>query len=278
MSSTRPVTRHSVTPDMLKWRESVEPHESLRGLAERCLASDSWQSHGLVLLVDVPVDGVQDAALSAASLSRAFGELLPQDGAGTLVREVRYRGVGTGEGTTGRYSDSNEGGQLHTDGPHRPGSPPDVFALLCVRQATEGGALVVMRSSDVFRRLPPPVVDELRRRFTFDQRQAGQPPIERPVLTLDGDGTPRLRYLRAYIDKGEEAAGRALSGNRKEALDMLDEAIEQGQAEDGVELVLQPGQMVLVDNRRVLHGRTTFGVDGPGADRLMLRTWIGLPP
>jgi hypothetical protein len=33
-------------------------------------------------------------------------------------------------------------------------------------------------------------------------------------------------------------------------------------------------RIMLVDNRRVLHGRTAFGDDAGDRDRLMLRTWI----
>ncbi|BAS18580.1 hypothetical protein AHiyo8_pI68840 (plasmid) [Arthrobacter sp. Hiyo8] len=43
---------------------------------------------------------------------------------------------------------------------------------------------------------------------------------------------------------------------------------------DRIEVKLAPGQLAVIDNRRLLHGRTTFGDDPQDRDRLMLRTWI----
>jgi alpha-ketoglutarate-dependent taurine dioxygenase len=42
---------------------------------------------------------------------------------------------------------------------------------------------------------------------------------------------------------------------------------------------LEPGELAVVNNRHVLHGRTSFTDDPrPGRDRLLLRTWIHRGP
>src|SRR5699024_7036140 len=99
---------------------------------------------GFLVLTGLDGLGEEAARLFTVAVSRLAGELLPQDGAGTLLREVRDRGMRLGEGSTGRYSDSRDGGNLHTDGPHAPFAAPECFTLFCVRQSARGGDLVLV--------------------------------------------------------------------------------------------------------------------------------------
>ncbi|MEV6165591.1 TauD/TfdA family dioxygenase [Streptomyces sp. NPDC052052] len=209
--------------------------------------------------------------------STALGELIPQDGKGTLLREVRYRGVALGEGATGRYSDSRTGGNLHTDSPHRPAEVPDYFALACVHQAAVGGDLVLVRLADLVERLAehPGVLETLRRPVHFDTRDdtPGAPrTVVRPVIERRGD-KEYVHYLRQYIEIGHRQPGvPSLTDNQVHALDVLDALLDRPdlQSQDR----LREGEMIFIDNRWTLHGRVEFQ-DVEGAhQRLMLRTWI----
>ncbi|MFD5424202.1 TauD/TfdA family dioxygenase [Streptomyces sp. NPDC127084] len=253
------------------------PHDvlaaELRPHAERCLDGDPGY-FVLTGLGHLDLEGHRAFALAA---SAALGELLPQDGAGTLLREVRYRGVELGEGSTGRYSDSRTGGNLHTDSPHRPGPVPDYFALSCVHQAAVGGDLVLVRLADIVERLAsrPDVLETLRTPVHFDTRD-DTPGVPRTVLrpVLDSrNGSDRVHYLREYIDIGHRQPGiQPLTPEQVHALDTLDALLDSPELRSQGRL--QEGEMIFIDNRWTLHGRVEFrDLDG-GHQRLMLRTWI----
>lgn len=236
--------------------------------------SRDWREVGAAIVSGLPTEP-ELAERALLAVSRLLGPMLPQDGRGALVRQVRYRGLSIAGSGTGRYSDSKDGGDWHTDGPHLPAEPPAAFVLLCVRQAGEGGELQLIDSAQVVGQLRPDTVAVLQQPFHFDQREQGAPPVPRPVLTRTFDGW-QLAYLREYIESGHRLPGvPELTGPQRRALDDLDRVI-RAKAEDTRqhhEVKLCPGELVIVDNRSLIHGRRAFVADH--TDRLMLRTWIG---
>lgn len=260
-------------------RDGDSGHRDVAGLFAELLTGRRWIESGVMLLDGIPAESEPEARRALRTLSQALGRLLPQDGAGQTVREVRYRGVAVGEGATGRYSDSREGGHLHTDGPHRPGRPPEAFAMLCVRQSPSGGALLLVQADRVVSLLDPDTVEVLRRPFLFDQREEGADPVPRRLLRQGDDGRWQFTYLRQYIEAGHRHHGAAaLSARERAALDRLDAVLDGLAGEDAGHrrVKLQPGQAVIVDNRRLLHGRTAFADTDADHGRLMLRTWLRL--
>nr|WP_296070311.1 TauD/TfdA family dioxygenase [uncultured Actinoplanes sp.] len=217
----------------------------------------------------------EQAAAVTLRLSETVGTLLPQDAKGTLLREVVDRGVRLGEGATGRYSDSRDGGNLHTDGPHHPPPVPDCFTLFCVHQARTGGALCLVHAATLTERLPDWAVAQLSEDFHFDRREAdvADPTVVRPVLGKE-DGRTRVCYLRQYIEIGHRHPHvPPLTAEQVRALDALDALLDDESLQDHVRL--RPGQMIFINNRTLLHGRTPFEDDPDSPDkRLMLRTWI----
>lgn len=214
--------------------------------------------------------------------SAALGNLLPHDFDGEMVREVRYRGVRLEDGVTPRYSDTKQGGNLHTDGMHRPGPIPTMFALYCVRQAPVGGTMLLIHADNIIRTLREELHGDeetlhvLQQPFHFDTRDntPGRPTtVPRPVLQFDGD-QPLLCYLRGYVDSGHRRPGvDPLTPAQVRALDALDAVLDRADLRTQVRLA--PGQLVVVNNRTVVHGRTPFEEepDSPRG-RLLLRTWI----
>jgi alpha-ketoglutarate-dependent taurine dioxygenase len=212
------------------------------------------------------------------AVSDALGGIIPQGFDGELIREVRYRGVTLEHTVTARYSDTRQGGNPHTDGMHRPGPIPAYFALHCVRQAVVGGALVLVHIDDLMRELrhQPDVLAALTDTVHFDtrDRDAERPAtVPRPILELDGD-TARITYIREYIDTGHRRAGvPPLRPAQLRAMDVLDELLDRPDLQ--AHRRLEPGQLIVINNRTLVHGRTPFEVEpGEGADRLLLRTWI----
>lgn len=213
------------------------------------------------------------------SVCAALGRLLPQSmaPAGQLVREIRYQD-GNLSSRTVRYSDSRNGGSYHTDGVGMPGPVPDTLALLCVRQAPEGGELVFLESSAVLgaalARMPS-LIEVLGVPFHFDQRRADEPRATVVRHVVDASlGLPRLVYLRDYIESAHAMEGLPkLTAVQTAAMDVLDSVMDDEALH--IEGRLEPGEIALSDNHRFLHGRHAFGEPADGEQsRLMLRYWI----
>jgi hypothetical protein len=209
------------------------------------------------------------------ALSTMFGELVPQDQNGTLVREVCDRGGVIGGGRTMRYADSREGGHFHTDGAELPFPIPDLFALFCVRQAPTGGVLQLVHVDDVVARLSTKTLKVLHQPMKFDRRgneEPGEPQsVDKPILFVE-DGVTCVTYFRRYIEIAHERA-QPMTTVQRRALDVLDGALSNCGAIR--ELKMRPGEVLFVHNKRFLHARTAFE-DDPAAPRLLLRSWIRL--
>ena len=207
--------------------------------------------------------------------SRILGQVMPQDFHGEQVREVRDRGMDIETNPAARYSDTRFGGHLHTDGMHRPGHIPDLFTLYCHRPAKEGGDSVFVHVDDILARLEhdPRVVETLSGWFHFDTRDTSGrfPRTVRRQIIEDG---ARINYLREYVESGHSTDGvPALTAEQRAALDAADRILADPALTRRARL--DRGQLMIIDNRRLVHGRTDF-VDFPDPEsaRLLFRTWI----
>lgn len=240
----------------------------------------SPQEHGIVVVRGLDAIDLSEWVDAFQRLARRYGSLQPQDATGTILREVRNRGVLPGQGASARYSDSAAGGNYHTDGVPSPAPLPDLFGLLCVRQAPVGGSLILIDTASAvshLARAAPATLRLLSRSFHFDSRgfvpedEGGT--VRRPII--DGnDDDPTISYLRAYIEAAHSRPQIPdLTDAEVDAFDQLDAVLENRHMQ--IWLKLQPGEMVFVDNRRYLHGREPFQ-DGPdeASGRLMYRLWI----
>jgi alpha-ketoglutarate-dependent taurine dioxygenase len=214
----------------------------------------------------------RDLTLAA---SRILGRVMPQDFLGEQVREVRDRGLDIETNPAARYSDTRFGGHLHTDGMHRPGHIPDLFALYCHRPAKRGGDSVFVHVDDILARLEhdPRVVEALSGWFHFDTRDTSGrfPRTVRRQIIEDG---ARINYLREYVESGHSTDGvPALTAAQRAALDAVDRILADPALTRHARL--DQGQLMIINNRRLVHGRTGF-VDFPDPEnaRLLFRTWI----
>lgn len=229
---------------------------------------------GVLVLTGLPADQVCGER-AVLRVTHILGQAMPQNREGSLVREVRDRGMSISQRGRTRYSDSRFGGDLHTDGAEAPLPAPDVFTLFCVRQAAHGGALRCLHVRDIEPALSPENVSTLRLPFHFDRRgdqEAGEPPTTaKPVLFTQRE-RPAITYLRSYIDHGQEYPEvPPLTVGQRAALDALDSVIATSAAT--LTGKLREGELALFDNLSLLHGRTEFR-DDPQRPRLLLRTWV----
>jgi L-asparagine oxygenase len=149
---------------------------------------------------------------------------------------------------------------------------PDYVALFCLRADHDKIAGTTLSPVEaMLPRLPAGAVDFLRQpRFkttvdaSFLRGIGNTDPIYiGPIRVLTGSMShPRIRADFAETT-GLDIAAQA-------ALDQLRQAADEA----AIEIRLEPGDLLLVDNHHAFHGRTPFRARGDGADRWLLRTFV----
>ena len=158
----------------------------------------------------------------------------------------------------------------------------DVIALLCVRNARAGGiskfASIVTIYNEILRRRPD--LHALLCENYWRSRPAdedGQHPERAFPLPVFGvlDGKLTCQYSRTYVEQAQEFSEiPRLSAAQNEALDLLAEVAD----ETCLFSAFEPGDIQLLNNHVVFHGRTAYDDDAAsGQDRLLLRLWLATP-
>ncbi|MEV7025793.1 TauD/TfdA family dioxygenase [Kitasatospora sp. NPDC093558] len=150
--------------------------------------------------------------------------------------------------------------------------PARLLGLLCVRPARSGGESVLVSGHavhDVLLGSRPEVLPTLYGEFHFGDG----PGYERvhPVFRRGGDRLD-VQYNRYWITRGRLERGEKLTDSQVAALDAFDEVMADPRLT--LRLQLRRGDLLLVDNLTVLHGRTAF-VDPPEPEpgRCLARVW-----
>lgn len=208
------------------------------------------------------------------AISHIIGEPITQNEKGDRYVAVKDMGKRMTQG--GRYHQSNEGGELHTDSPQYP-KPPAYVGLHCIHPAVKGGDSRMISAYAVHNTLmreQPDVLPTLYKPFHF--ARPGTEPLDvtvAPVFTYGTDGLT-MRYLGQYIRLWHEKSGPPLLPKQAAALAAVD---AQLQNKDLVaEFSLAEGDMFYFNNKRTIHGRTGFQDDpeGKAPPREMGRIWI----
>jgi hypothetical protein len=102
-----------------------------------------------------------------------------------------------------RYSRTNQGGSIHTDGVNVK-KPFDYFLLHIISQGLSGGESVIVNGLSVynyFKENIPEVIDVLTKKFIWEYKGVKKNKYYRePVLKLVNK-IPMWRYLRNYIEE-----------------------------------------------------------------------------
>jgi alpha-ketoglutarate-dependent taurine dioxygenase len=259
------------------WPETTLPEDSpvAPGAAWATRVTRLLRTIGFAVVDDFPVAAVgDDADLTLWLLAGLFGEPIRQNIEGQRVDRVRNE-----QRATVRGAKTNRALGFHTDFAN---ATPDVFGLLTVRAAAQGGDSLLASGHLAYQALSaedPECVATLEGEFLFDRSgdvPENEPPlVPSPVFRRSGDDL-RVLYNRARIHRGHRAAGRPLTRPETRAFDVLDAHL----AAPGVALRhrLRRGQVLFVNNRWMLHSRTAF-TDGPDAGhrRELLRVWLRAP-
>jgi hypothetical protein len=158
----------------------------------------------------------------------------------------------------------------------------DVIALLCVRNAMDGGIsklasipaihnAILARRPDLLELL---CQDYWRSRPADEDGLAGGNVYAMPVFGF-ADGRITSQYSRTYVEQAQLVPGvPKLTAAQDEALDMLASVAE----ELCLHSAFEDGDIQLLNNHVIYHGRTAYADDAPsGRDRLLLRLWLSTP-
>jgi hypothetical protein len=217
-----------------------------------------------------------------------LGTPMYQNYRGEVMRDIRDEGMGVGAKLYGATIDASgkqflssgartlSSGQLrfHTD-------RCDVVGLLCVRQASEGGVSKLASSATVYneilRRRPDlhALLCKPIPRSRFGEEAGGDHvAYELPVFGVR-DGKLTSHFSLTYIENAQMLPRvRRLTDAEHEAIQMLMDVA----AEVCFEMRFAPGDMQLLNNHVIYHGRTAFKDNvSAGQDRLLMRLWLSVP-
>ncbi|HEU5333010.1 MAG TPA: TauD/TfdA family dioxygenase [Actinocrinis sp.] len=273
------VTVDRATPEQFRGPELAGLAEGVRAALDR--------GPGFAILRGWPVArwGDADSVLMYWGLGTLLGDPLAQNSHGDRVYLVTDTTSWTGNGgrdtpTGPRGSTTNVELSMHTDsaGAHA-ADRTGILGLLCLRAGASGGESLLTSGHTVHNRLlarDSALAASLYRQVHFGRGpgryQDGGGTDVGAVFDAPGDRL-KVRYNRGWIRRGHEAVNEPLPPETIAALDAFDELA--GDDALMLRVRLEPGDVLLLDNTVVLHGRTAFvDNDDPAARRCLVRLWL----
>jgi Taurine catabolism dioxygenase TauD, TfdA family len=273
----------------LEWRDIRKKDFPLPGVSAELaqLNRDLEWGRGLVLVRGLPVARYSDEELRAIwwGLGCHLGAAVPQNAHGELIGEVRDEvrlygevvqpAVPKSEGVTSRAKARSSGPlRWHTD-------RCDVVGLLCVRGARRGGTSRVVSvpavSNAILERRPDlhALLCSDYYRTRQGEEAGGEASIYAMPIFAMREGKFTTQYSRTFVEAAQKIATiPRMTPAQDEALDLLATVCD----ELGYEMELEPGDIQLLNNHVVYHGRTAYeDAPEPGRDRLLLRLWLAPP-
>ncbi len=208
----------------------------------------------LVRAADVGGDLAREASVSPwAAAERLFGERAE------MVERQPIRAIPGGRS----FASSDVYTPLHTDSQPYLGAPPSLQVMICVRPAAEGGETILADGWELARRAQRDEPDLARRLYEEPRR------ISFYFGDVVGATIARWRGHTAFTHAPVATEGDAL-GPRVRAL--VDRAPR-------IELRPGAGDVLVVDNHRMLHGRRAFADrTGQGSREFVrLLVWLAQP-
>jgi hypothetical protein len=242
------------------------------------VADELENGRGFAILHGPAEEGLSREAQRALAwvVGQILGEPVAQNVEGVRLYDVRDTGQSVSKGA--RFSVTNYESTFHTDASFED-TVVDYIGLLCLQTARSGGVSQLVSGYSAAAELAladRAAIEVLARPFHVDRRGGVRPgetaTTRRPILARRGDEL-LYRYLRAWIEAGHDKAGTPLSSDQIGALDALDGTL--GRDELRVEFMLRPGDLLLVNNRWILHNRTAFEDHAvPLLRRHYVRLWL----
>jgi len=198
-----------------------------------------------------------------------------QEWKGTVIYDVRHEGQAYTADTRGALTPA--GLEMHTDSSMGE-APPNYVSLFCLQTAATGGISIVssaLAAHNHFLREAPELLNRLYEPFYRDHQEYqaadAAPTNFRPVFAWDG--RLRTRFNARHTFRGYEKTGRTLDEAGATAVRLMDQFLED--PANRLDLWLEPGQIQILDNRIIVHGRTPYqDHDEPERRRHLVRLWL----
>ncbi|MBT6274237.1 MAG: hypothetical protein HOI95_08905 [Chromatiales bacterium] len=239
----------------------------------RAISQDINHGRGIAIVKGVPIEGLSFAQIECLyeTIGHHFGHAVSQSVMGDRIGHVTD--ISGKDANQRAYRNSLEI-PLHTD-------RSDIVAMLSVRTAKEGGLSTYASVGAVHNLLletNPKLLAPLYRGYRmhlFGEEPPGAAPVTAdPVPVLSArDGLVSARIVPEYIDMAEVELGEPLAPLDREAVDTFLQVAASAQMR--FDIMLEPGDLSLINNYAVLHARTLFD-DYPEQERkrYLLRLWL----
>ena len=214
-------------------------------------------------------------------ISKSFGKILPQNSKGNKILEIKPKKkikVFTKKLKKEklRYHETNLGGSIHSDGPQL-NNPPNFVFMACINQAKTGGHSTLVSTKKIYNFLhknKKSLLKTLTRKFYFEKRgfskEKTKSVLAKPIFKKNKNKIT-FRYLREYIEAGYKIKKKKLSKNQVKSLNYLDNLLSSKKF--SVNFKLGKGDLLILNNNHVAHGRTKFALEKNNRRRL-IRVWV----
>jgi hypothetical protein len=232
---------------------------------------------GAVILQALPRDkySIEDLTRMFWGMGVHLGVPAAQNTAGDRIDHVRD----SENNPLGRRQYGTQELVLHTDN-----VVGETLALMSIQKSKSGGYSQLASALAIHNEMAlkaPKLLDALYTGFPYHRKgkqHAGDPivtPFPVPVFSKI-NGLVSVRYIRDYMEKAAEAMQVELPADLRAALDMFDEI--SNREDMSVKFMLEPGEIMLINNLTSLHARTEFeDYDEPEKKRHLVRLWIHVP-
>jgi alpha-ketoglutarate-dependent taurine dioxygenase len=175
-----------------------------------------------------------------------------------------------------RYHQTNLGGSIHSDGPQLD-KPPKHIIMACEHNSIAGGDTILVNTKKIYNYLyqnKKKYLKILESDFFFERRgfkYKNKNVFSKPIFEKKNKFI--FRYLRDYIEKGYKIKKKNISKAKKDALNLLDKLLSSKKFYK--KLKLSSGDLIILNNHILAHGRTTFKVsDTKTVNRKLYRIWL----
>lgn len=233
-------------------------------------AEELENGRGFMLIRGLPAERLSETQLAIIyyGIGLHLGLPVTQNERGDLLGQVTN--VGDASDKNVRVYETNDYLPYHTD-------LSDVVGLLSLRKAKSGGLSSLVSAAAIYNEIllhHPEYLGLLYRPLYFNHLGEALPSLS-PIFSFHEEKLS-CRYLRKYIEVGQERREIALSQVEIEALDLIDTLIHDPDIR--LDMMLEPGDIQFANNYVVMHSRTSFeDYDDLALRRKLLRLWLKMP-
>lgn len=231
---------------------------------------------GFVILDRLPVD--RWSRQEAIDVYWLLGSLLEppvaQEWSGTMIYDVRYDGQGYTADT--RTALTPEALDMHNDSSMGE-APANYISLLCLQTARSGGKSSLSSAyaaHNHFLIKHPDLLERLYQPFYRDKQEYQARDVNNwyPIFAVENGGL-RIRFNARVIRRGYQKTGQVLDNAGVQTVDILNGFLTD--PEHRHDFWMERGQIQILDNRVIVHGRTPYeDHEKPEKRRHLVRLWL----